>query len=214
MPSYKLTYFPISARAELSRWIFAVAKQQYTDERIKWEDWPAMKANTPFGQLPQLTVDGTVLCQSHVIEEYLARTFKLAGGNDLEQAKAAMIVECCEDACKPLAVLRSEKDDAKKAEIKKKYTDEQLPGFLSNFEKLLKANGGGDGYFVGSKLTYADLAVVYLFEQPSSMFGIEVNLDNFPKLKALKAKVEKTPGLAEWLKNRPQNIFPPGVGGK
>jgi glutathione S-transferase len=32
-------------------------------------------AGTPFGQMPLLTVDDTVLCQSHVIEEYLAREF-------------------------------------------------------------------------------------------------------------------------------------------
>lgn len=43
MSSYKLTYFPIGGRAEVSRWIFAVAKQPYTDDRIKWEDWPKIK---------------------------------------------------------------------------------------------------------------------------------------------------------------------------
>lgn len=37
-----------------------------------------------------------------------------------------------------------------KAEMKKKYHEEQLPTFLDNLEKLLKANNGGDGFFVGS----------------------------------------------------------------
>ena len=39
---------------------------------------------------------------------------ELAGDNALEQAKAAMIVACVEDATKPLAAVMSEKDDAKK----------------------------------------------------------------------------------------------------
>ena len=45
MPSYKLTYFDIQGRGELIRWIFAVAKKPYTDERIKFEDWPKRKAS-------------------------------------------------------------------------------------------------------------------------------------------------------------------------
>lgn len=34
----------------------------------------------------------------------------------------------------------------------KKYFDEQLPGFLANFEKLLTANNNGDGYFIGTEV--------------------------------------------------------------
>ena len=51
MPSYKLIYFDLQARGELIRWIFAVAKQPYTDERIQFQDWPALKGckyNTTF----------------------------------------------------------------------------------------------------------------------------------------------------------------------
>ena len=38
------------------------------------------------------------------------------------------------------------------AELVKKYFDEQLPGFLANFEKLLTANNNGDGYFIGTEV--------------------------------------------------------------
>ena len=31
--------------------------------------------DTPFGQVPYLEVDGTVLCQCHVIEAFLANRF-------------------------------------------------------------------------------------------------------------------------------------------
>jgi glutathione S-transferase len=61
------------------------------------------------------------------------------------------------------------------------------------------------------QLTYADLAVVFLFEGTKENFGVEVPLDKakFPKLAALKAKVEAEPGLADWLKKRPAPIPPP-----
>jgi hypothetical protein len=61
------------------------------------------------------------------------------------------------------------------------------------------------------QLTYADLAVVFLFEGTKENFGVEIPLDQakFPKLAALKAKVEAEPGLADWLKKRPASIPPP-----
>ena len=36
-----------------------------------------------------------------------------------------------------------------KAEVQKKLEEETIPGCLEKFEKLLKNNKGGDGYFVG-----------------------------------------------------------------
>lgn len=39
---------------------------------------------------------------------------ELAGDNALDQARAAMIVECAEDAAKPLTSLWPKKDDAER----------------------------------------------------------------------------------------------------
>lgn len=63
------------------------------------------------------------------------------------------------------------------------------------------------------QLTYADLALVYFFEQPKLFAGVDINLDKFPKLKALNERVRKDPGLDAWLKKRPANVFPPGMSG-
>ena len=42
-PHYKLTYFNLRARAELSRLVFAAAGVQYEDVRIDQSNWPALK---------------------------------------------------------------------------------------------------------------------------------------------------------------------------
>ena len=44
MPSYKLTYFNLRARGELTRLIFAAAGIEYTDNRLEFDQWPAHKA--------------------------------------------------------------------------------------------------------------------------------------------------------------------------
>lgn len=43
MPTYKLTYFNIRARAEVARYLFVLADVPFTDERISEEDWPRVK---------------------------------------------------------------------------------------------------------------------------------------------------------------------------
>ena len=35
-----------------------------------------------------------------------------------------------------------------------KFTKETLPAGLGHFEKMLVANGGGDGYMVGDSVSY------------------------------------------------------------
>lgn len=43
MPEYKLIYFNLMGRAELTRWLFAYGGIPYTDERIEREEWPEKK---------------------------------------------------------------------------------------------------------------------------------------------------------------------------
>lgn len=43
MTNYKLTYFAMRGRAEVVRYIFALAGVDYVDERIEEKDWPALK---------------------------------------------------------------------------------------------------------------------------------------------------------------------------
>ena len=64
MPTYKLYYFNLKARAELTRWIFAQAGVEYEDIRVTKEQWAEMKPTTPNGCLPILDVDGKVLSGS------------------------------------------------------------------------------------------------------------------------------------------------------
>lgn len=43
MPQYKLTYFNLRGRAEISRYLFAYSGKKYEDHRIEAADWPKIK---------------------------------------------------------------------------------------------------------------------------------------------------------------------------
>ncbi|XP_006812416.2 hematopoietic prostaglandin D synthase-like [Saccoglossus kowalevskii] len=203
MPSYKLYYFNLRARAEPSRLILAAAGVDYEDVRIKRENWPAEKASGkfPLGQMPCLEVDGVMLAQSNAIARYLANEHGLAGKNNMEKARADMIVDTMGDLSPHLVKIIKEQDETKKDELKKEFTSKTLPACNTSLEKLLIQNNGGDGYFVGSELTWADLVFVNHVQRP---LPGPSSVDAFPKLKALYEKVIALPKISEWIEKRPK----------
>lgn len=206
MSNYKLTYFNGRGRAEIVRLVFAAGGIQYEDVRIEKANWPELKPSTPFGQLPMLEVDGVKLCQSNAIGRFIARRVKLAGKTDLEEARVDMIIDCIEDTVKPMLALFHESDETRKADLKKKFLEEQLPASLGSLEKILKENKGGDGFFVGDGLTWADLCLSVLAGWLALAGGTD-EFSKYTKLVALKDRVEKEPKIAEWIAKRPQTEF-------
>ncbi|RUS84491.1 hypothetical protein EGW08_007730 [Elysia chlorotica] len=198
MPSYKLTYFDLRGRAEVSRLIFAYAKQEFEDKRIQFPDWPALKPNTPFGQLPILEVDGQVIGQSTAINNFLAREFGLYGKTNMESCQVDQIGCLLEDYFQLAIKAMFEKDEAKKAQLMKELKEETAPKYLDLLEKLLKKNGSG--YFVGKEITLADINVynvtwAFLNEAPAA-------LDSFPLLKEFHHKVNSIPQIKSYVDAR------------
>lgn len=60
-PKLKLTYFNIKARAEPTRLALHIAGIPFEDKRISHEEWPALKASMPLGQIPVCCARRTVL---------------------------------------------------------------------------------------------------------------------------------------------------------
>merc|ERR1711963_1350887 len=82
MSTPTLYYWGIRARGQVS-----VLVARYSEIPFEWNrspDWPAMKDQTIFGQLPFL-VDGDVkVSQSGAISRYLARKANLLGSSDAD----------------------------------------------------------------------------------------------------------------------------------
>nr|AIT99305.1 glutathione S-transferase sigma 4 [Brachionus koreanus] len=204
MVQYKLYYFNARGRAELIRFIFAAAGQEYEDVRFEREQWPEYKPKSPLGQAPYLDVveNGQTfqLAQSLTIARYLARKFNLAGKSAEEQSEAEMYADQVLDLLNELVKIHFEKDETRKAEVANKFYTETIPNTLKVFESKIAKNGSG--YLVASGLTWADLFLVdflgWLREKKDSF------LSNVPAVKALDQKVLNHPKLSEWIAKRPK----------
>jgi len=207
--SYKLTYFDGRGRAEIIRLILTQADVPFEDVRISREEYAQRRSALPFLQVPIFEIDGKItLCQSNAIARYLARKYNLAGKTELEQVQAEMMVDCMEDIFSPVPVFfRREPDPVKKAELKKKYIEEQLPVWLPKLEALLVANNSGDSFFVGDSLTWADLFLVRLHGAFTLTVGLEDPFANQPKLKALYERVVQLSRIAAYQAKQPVTAF-------
>jgi len=182
----KLVYFDLNGRAEIIRLVLTWAGKVFEDFRIKREDWPKYKPNSPFGQLPYVEIDGKTYAQSLAITNFFAAEFNLYGKSNIDRLKIDQWTQLIEDFIQEAAKAFREQDEAKKAEIVKHVKEEVLPKFLANADKLLKDNGGK--HFVGDDFTVADL---YLYDIASGFLKpyAEDGLKKFPALTSLVDRV-------------------------
>ena len=205
---YKLTYFPVRARAEPIRIILTLAGADWEDHRnMTDDDLDALnqKGICPYGQLPILEFDGVVLAQSMAILRYLAREYGFLPETSLEIAVADGIVDQIQDCVLKVIRMWFTKDQIEKKKIKQDFDGDLFPQNLTYFEKILSQHCKGKTFFFGDKITYADINF-FCFVNGFILAGqLEVPpiLDNYPGLTQLYKAILNEPGLCAYLENRP-----------
>nr|NP_001295825.1 probable glutathione S-transferase 8 [Crassostrea gigas]CAE11863.1 glutathione S-transferase sigma class protein [Crassostrea gigas] len=202
MASYRLHYFDVRGRGEIVRMLFKLAQAEFGDIRVTQGEWTDVKHDTPTGELPYLEVGEKQLTQSLTIARYLAREFGLAGDTNWERALVEQVVDTCDDLRAENAKIIHERDPVRLALMKSKMKDQILPKYLNRLTKFL--NEHGDRYFIGSKITSADIAVhevltTFLQNDPSC-------LDKHDVLRKHRQLVEHHPNLSEYLSSRPRFV--------
>lgn len=201
MPQYKLTYFPVKALAEPIRFLFSYAGVDFVDDRFERENWPDLKPQMPFGQVPVLEVDGKKIHQSAAIARYLAKQFGLAGKDDWEALEIDATVDTINDLRSKMATYHYEQDEAVKQTKYDLALKETLPFYLERLDAQVKNNGG---YFVGGKVSWADLFFVALLDYFNFMAKFNM-IEKYENLKALNEKVLAIPKIKAWVDKRPQS---------
>ncbi|GAU98994.1 hypothetical protein RvY_10057 [Ramazzottius varieornatus] len=205
-PKVTLHYFNLRARGELIRWILSYSGQEWVDHRIEFAEWPAIKATTPFGQLPYIEIEGKEpLAQTYAIARYLSRQHGLAGTNAWEEGQVDALADYAADAAKGFSTYVQAfmaKDEKKAQAAREEYTGTTVKPFLSTFEKTLQHNKSGSDYLVGTKPSWADFVVVQLLDEAQRLKSDL--LDPFPLLKAHQDRVHNLKGIKEFLAKRPE----------
>ena len=99
-PSYKLSYFGITALGEPIRIVLALGGIAFEDERIAGAMWGEFKPKTPYGQMPVLQItasDGstTQMSQARSVLRFLGKSITFEG-NPLYPTDAVLAYKCDE----------------------------------------------------------------------------------------------------------------------
>ncbi|MDB4956880.1 MAG: hypothetical protein JWO36_4449 [Myxococcales bacterium] len=150
----KLTYFdaPVS-RGEECRLALHLAGVDFEDVRVKTAEWPAVKAQAPFGAVPVYEVPGKPpLAQSNAILVFVGRAHGLHPKDDFEAARHEAMMGHVEDLRAVVGPTLRMSDEEKKR-VREGLVASFFPTWSANAEKQI-----GDGpFFGGSKIHVVDL---------------------------------------------------------
>jgi len=157
-----------------------------------------------FGQLPMYEEpDGFVLVQSNAIIRYLANKHGLNGNNAHEAAHIDQINEGVVDLYgKFIQIQFYTREEEAKAEAKAKFVKETLPGQLGYFDAIAAKNKS-HAFFVGDKLSYADLTFFDFVGHIKDWPGVTEAIAAHPHVKAVLDKITSTPNIKHYLESSP-----------
>ncbi|KAJ8022538.1 Glutathione S-transferase [Holothuria leucospilota] len=216
MPSYKLIYFNAKGRAEPSRYLFELAGTGYENKRLEPDEWKKLKPELPHGQLPVLEVDGKRMIQSYAIHHYLADELGFSPKTTWDKAMVEMILETGREMNPTIGRIFTTDDESIKAEFKAKLENEAAPKVIALLEKALKANNDGKDWFVGDKVTLADVIIFNTFyDFLPAVFERnqgEYTPSGFPLFTSFMERFRALPQIKKWIENRPATKNVPWYG--
>jgi len=157
MPKLKLTYFDFhGGRGEPARLALAIGGIDFEDDRVPFADWPRRKAETPFGGMPVLEVDGQIVTQSNGINRYVGKLADLYPSDPWQAALCDEAMDAVEDITTQTVATFDLPEEQKKVR-RQALADGPITFYLTRLQQRLEAHGGT--YFAGGRLSVADLKV-------------------------------------------------------
>ncbi|CAJ0570502.1 unnamed protein product, partial [Mesorhabditis spiculigera] len=206
-PKYILTYFYFRAKGENIRQLLQLAGVEFEDRRIQWEQWPHIKKEMPFAQMPVLECEEGQLAQSKAIGRFLTRKYGFAGSNDWEAARIDALVDQFEDFFQEIRPFYRTYNKIIEGDLDNVYETIVQPArdkHLPLFSKFLDENPSG--FLVGSKLSWIDTQLAdHLYTFMNYSKGDYTA--QYPQLAAFKERIHATPRLREWIKDRPKTVI-------
>lgn len=213
-PELKLYYFDIGGKAEAIRLALHYAELEFEDVRMNRDAFAAKKASgeLPFGQLPCLSWNGTLVAQSNAILRLIGRSG--ASSKDIYPTDplAAPLVDGVLDQLNDATMghlvkkygprYGFELDDAKKEEIEGHLKRDIIPRHFSFLETL--ATNSPTGWIAGTEgPSVADFAMIYLLHRFPHDEWLQLDLNAYPKLRTLLDNLLALPSVAAYHAKHP-----------
>ncbi len=199
----KVTYFDVRGRAEIIRLLLEESSTAYHERRITIDEWPELKSNFTFGQIPVYEEGELLLNQCNAIYRYLGRKLDLYGDSALEHVRCDLVQESFVGAQSKLANFYWDPDFEN---LRDDYEKTELPELLSELQNLFCANSTNSGFWVGNRLSYVDF-IAWHFLDSVRPFSLRT-LNKFDKLVKFKQRIESRPRISAYLKSdrRPKTL--------
>ncbi|CAK1587225.1 unnamed protein product [Parnassius mnemosyne] len=204
MPKVVFKYFSIKGLGEGGRMLLAYGRVEFEDHRVTEEEWPDLKTQTPFGQLPVLEIDGKQYAQSLAIYRYLGRKFGLAGEDLEEDFQIDQVLDFFYDIRLKAAEVFHETDKELQAKMQDDLIKNYYPIVLKKLDDIIIEN---NGHLAVGKLTWADFLFAGMYDCFKMVLGIPDLDEKYPSFKKLHHTVVSLPGFEEYCKNAPMCEF-------
>ena len=204
----KLVYFKMRALAEAPQLLLNYCKINY-EYIMSWDhfddEWSNVKPKLAFKQLPMMEVeDGTQICQSIAILQYIENLGGLKISDPVKAAEATAVLQSAQELFAPLnptvnfAVGQdfNNKRDSMRVNLESRFSD---------LARYLDKNEGR--YFIDDTPRAAEFACFHHLDL-SRELDPEI-LKKFPRLIKFVKDIEDIDTVSKYLKNRPELV---GVG--
>ena len=204
----KLVYFKMRALAEAPQLLLNYCKINY-EYIMSWDhfddEWSNVKPKLAFKQLPMMEVeDGTQICQSIAILQYIENLGGLKISDPVKAAEATAVLQSAQELFAPLnptvnfAVGQdfNNKRDSMRVNLESRFSD--LAHYLDKHEGR---------YFIDDTPRAAEFACFHHLDL-SRELDPEI-LKKFPRLIKFVKDIEDIDTVSKYLKNRPELV---GVG--
>jgi len=192
----RLTYFKGAGRAEAIRLTLFWGGVEFEDLRIDREEFLRLKPSLPAGQLPVLSRNGDVICQSDAILRYAGQLSGLYPKDPWKAAKCDEIMDILQEMMVPVGATFKIQDAEERLKMRKELAETTLPRYFGILDQELSKQGSG--YLCGNDVTIADIkafTLLGLFEG-GTVDGIPADIidkSSFTNLKQHHIKMKTRP---------------------
>jgi glutathione S-transferase len=195
----KLTYFDAAmSRGEECRLALHIGGVDFEDVRLKREEWPLLKPNTPYGSLPIFELPGhPPLGESNAILVLIGRRYGLHPKDEVEAARHEAVMSYVEALRAKVGPTMFLEDVAEKKRVREELAATYLPAWGANVERQI-----GEGpFFGGASINVVDLKLHMIMRWfgggaldhiPTTVFA------DYPKLNRLHAAVTDHERVKDW----------------